>query len=207
MIPVRRRPEYREFDIEVRRPGLQFLEENPRPNSRAFAGHNYWTRARAELSRAYKGLCAYTSLHIVDVDEESVDHFHPKSRFPNLAYEWGNYRLARRKVNNYKGDKTGIMDPFHVNQSSFILEFPSCLVRSGSNLNKQTKSKVERSIKILRLNDDDGLVQERCNYMTRLLSGKITLGQLGRYYPFLSIEIQRQGLNIQTLRQMFKPLT
>ena len=205
MIPVRRRPEYSEFDDEVRQPGLQFLKAKRHPNSREFDEHEYWRRARPHLVRAYAGFCAYTSLYIVGPDE-SVDHFYPKSKYPCLAYEWSNYRLARRKVNSHKGDTIGIVDPFKVKKSWFILDFPSCLVRSGDGLNKEEKKSVEKSIEVLRLNDDDGLVQERCNFVRRLVSGKITPECLRRYYPFLSVEIERQGLDVQTLRAMFKPL-
>lgn len=134
MIPVRRQPEYSEFDDEVRQPGLQFLKAKRHPNSREFDEHEYWRRARPHLVRAYAGFCAYTSLYIVGPDE-SVDHFYPKSKYPRLAYEWSNYRLARRKVNSHKGDTIGIVDPFKVKKSWFILDFPSCLVRSGDGLN------------------------------------------------------------------------
>ncbi len=204
MIPVRRQPEYREFDKEVRQPGLRFLKANPRPNSREFAEHEYWRKAHSQLRHVYGGLCAYTSRYIVDVGEGSVDHFHPKSKFPDLAYEWCNYRLARRKVNNYKGDKIGIIDPFVVQSSWFILEFPGCLVRSGIDLDEKTENRVEKSIEVLRLNKDDRLVQERYNHLRDYVSGNLTLDYLDRRYPFLSKEIGRQGLSKKKLREMFK---
>ena len=203
MIPVRRRPEYREFDSEVRQPGLRFLKANPRPNGREFAEHAHWRKARAQLRLAYRGLCAYTSRYIVNVDEESVDHFRPKGKFPRLAYEWCNYRLARRKVNNYKGDKIGIIDPFEVQPSWFVLEFPSCFVRSGIGLDKQTEKSVKNSIEMLGLNEE-GLVQERSSHLKELAYGNFTLEYLDRRYPFLSKEIGRQRLSKKKLRKMFK---
>ena len=203
MIPVRRQPEYREFDKEVRQPGLRFLKANPRPNSREFAEHEYWRKAHSQLRCVYGGLCAYTSRYIVDVGEGSVDHFHPKSKFPDLAYEWCNYRLARRKVNNYKGDKIGIIDPFLVQSSWVILEFPSCLVRSGIDLDEKTENRVEKSIDMLGLNEES-LLRERCDHLMEYVSGKLTLKQLGRCYPFLSKEIGRQRLSKKKLREMFK---
>lgn len=193
MIPVRRQPEYREFDKEVRQPGLRFLKANPRPSGAEFAGHNYWTRARSELRDAYKGLCAYTSRYIVD--GESVDHFLPKIKFPQDAYEWDNYRLARQKINTYKGDEIDMVDPFKVQPAWFVLEFPSCLVRPGRGLDDRTAEKVERTIKILQLNDDDRLVQERCDCLMDFVNRDVTLRYLDRRYPFLVTEIRRQGLD------------
>lgn len=203
MIPVRRQPEYREFDKEVRQPGLRFLKVNPRPNSREFAEHEYWRKAHSQLRCVYGGLCAYTSRYIVDVGEGSVDHFDPKSKFPNLAYEWDNYRLARRKVNNYKGDKIGIIDPFVTKRSWFRLAFSDFRVRSGIRVNMQTKKNVENSIDMLGLNEES-LLQERCDHLVEYVSGKLTLKQLGRCYPFLSKEIGRQRLSKKKLREMFK---
>lgn len=92
----------------------------------------------------------------------SVDHFVPKSRRPDLAYEWSNYRLALPQVNSYKGDSTDVIDPFVVHEGWFVLDFPSCLVRPALALPSATTEQIEKTVQVLKLNDADHFVQERC---------------------------------------------
>ena len=188
------------FDSEVRIPGLEFLETTPCPSSRDFSGHNYWNRARSHLRQLYSGFCAYTSLYLVDSD--SVDHFLPKVKYPHLAYEWNNYRLARQKVNFSKGNSEKVLDPFTIQNGWFVIDCPSCLVRPGAGLDAETRNRVEDTISILKLNDDDNLVQERCDWLVSLAKGEITMSFLLKRYPFLAIEITRQGIE-QDLNTLF----
>ena len=192
MISVAPQPEYPQFDAEVRRPGLVFLESNPHPSAREFRKHSYWSKAKEKLHTAYSGLCAYTSMRLADAG--SVDHFRPKVKYPHLAYEWDNYRLTRPKINTRKGDTEDVIDPFEVKLGWFILDLPSCLIRPGSEIDEESAKAVDATIQILQLNTDDNLVQERCNFLVQLAEGNITLGFLDWYYPFLSAEVKRQGV-------------
>ena len=201
MITVRAEPEYREFDSEVRKPGLAFLKKNPRPSSKNFSKRSYWKKAASHLKAAYSSLCAYTSLHLVD--NGSVDHFRPKIKYPDLAYEWSNYRLARQKINLRKGDTEDVIDPFEVQSGWFVLDFPSCLIRPGDSLDQETKDRVEATINILQLNTDDRLVQERCDWLTDLALDDVSLKYLDRHYPFLAVEVRRQGVE-DRLSLMFR---
>ncbi len=201
MIPVERKREYREFDSKVRKPGLAFLEKNPHPSNKDFRKHDYWRRAASHLKAAYSSLCAYTSLYLVD--NSSVDHFHPKMKYPDLAYEWSNYRLARQRINFCKGDTEDVIDPFRVQSGWFVLDFPSCLIRPGDSLDQKTKDRVEATINILRLNTDDRLVQERCDWLTDLALDDVTLKYLDRRYPFLAVEVRRQRVE-NRLSWMFR---
>ena len=200
MIPVSPQPEYPAFDNVVRQPGLTFLRRNPNPTTKQFRRHNYWKKAAGNLYTAYSGLCAYTSLHLAEL--ESVDHFLPKAKYPRLAYEWDNFRVARRKINSRKGDTERILDPFRVRIGWFVLDFPSCLVRAGTGIGREIEKKVNLTIDILQLNNDDMLVQERCNWLVYLADGEITIEFLDRCYPFLSAEIRRQGI-VDQLKVVF----
>ena len=202
MIPVRPEPEYREFDFEVRKPGRAFLKKNPRPSNKDFRKHNYWTKATGNLKAAYSSLCAYTSLRLVDAG--SVDHFRPKIKHPALAYEWSNYRFARQKINQRKGETEDVIDPFKVKSGWFVLDLPSCLIRPGYGLNRKTRDRVKTTIDILKLNADDNLVQERCDLLVYLAQGDVTLNFLDQHYPFLAVEVRRQGVE-NHLRRMFRP--
>lgn len=192
MISVARKPEYTDFDIEVRQPGLAFLARTPRPTSAEFGKRSYWTKARSHLHAAYLGQCAYTTMYLVDGG--TIDHFLPKTTHPHLAYEWDNYRLARQKVNGRKGNTEEVVDPFEVEPGWFVLHMPSCLVRAGSGLDHVVRKRVNATINILQLNADDLLVQERCDLLISLADGDVTMTFLDRWYPFLSSEVRRQGV-------------
>lgn len=201
MIPVVLKPEYPEFDRQVRSPGQKFLAENPNPTSRQFKSKNYWSRALPELHAAYAGICAYTAMYLPD--RGSVDHYKPKTLFPRLAYEWSNFRLANGKVNSTKGNSADILDPSEIGEDWFFLDVPSCLIRANPNLQKDERVRVNQTINSLRLNDDDTYVEERCNILVAYARRHISIEFLEERYPFIAKEILRQNLQDE-LRRLFK---
>ncbi|MFO1351008.1 MAG: hypothetical protein U1F68_10175 [Gammaproteobacteria bacterium] len=182
---------------------LKFLAENMPSISKNFKLPQHWKWASRELYEAYGRICAYSCIYIPSSYGWTIDHFLPKSQYPNQAYEWGNFRLALQKMNSYKGDNTDIVDPFAVQPGWFVLDFPSCLVKPGSGLVEDIKSRVEKTIKVLKLNDDDGLVQDRCDIIVMFSRGDITFLFLKQNYPFLAAEVIRQGIQT-TVNQIFK---
>lgn len=200
MIPVMARLEYADFDRQVRQPGLAFLRTTLRPTSAQFRKNNFWTRARKHLEAAYSRRCAYTTMRLAEGG--TIDHFLPKSHRPDLAYEWSNYRLARQIMNARKGETMDVVDPFQVESGWFVLDIPSCLIRSGIGLDVALRRKVNATINILQLNDDDRMVQERCDWLVDLADGKVTLEFLDKWYPFLSSEVRRQSIE-DDLRVIF----
>lgn len=134
----------------------------------------------------------------------SVDHFLPKTTHPHLAYEWSNYRLACGRVNNSKGNITDIIDPFEVEDDWFLMDIPACLLRPNPVLDGPLRAKIASTINSLRLNQDDSYVQERCNILIDYARGHVTIDFLGRRYPFLAKEVERQGLDQQALKSLFK---
>lgn len=97
-------------------------------------------------------------------------------------------------MNTYKADRTDIVDPFSVGPGWFVLDFPSCLVRPGAGLSPQETQEVDTSINALKLNDDDSLVQDRCDVMVMFAKGEVSLAFLEKRYPFLAAEVIRQGI-------------
>ena len=83
-----------------------------------------------------------------------MDHYLPKVNFPEYAYEWSNYRLARPRLNSRKGDSVKVVDPFHVRSGWFVLDCPSCLIFAGDNLANGTRQQVRSTIEILDLNSE-----------------------------------------------------
>ncbi len=201
MIRVSLKPEYPDFNMRVRQPGRTFLGATPNPNSKQFKRKNYWTRALSELHAAYAGVCAYTAMYLPD--RGSVDHFRPKTAFPELAYEWSNFRLAGGRINSTKGNSLDILDPFEIEDDWFYLDIPSCLIRANSNLDKALKGRINLTINSLGLNSDDIYVQERCNILIAFAQGQIGHDFLKERYPFLAREILRQEL-LDQLATIFK---
>jgi hypothetical protein len=202
MIRVDPAPEYPDFDGQVRVPGAAFLATCPTPTSEQFRKKNFWNRAARELHAAYSGICAYTAMYLPE--QGSVDHFLPKSDYPDLAYEWSNFRLASGRVNSSKGNQIHILDPFDIENDWFYIDIPTCLLRPNPDLGKDLRARIKGTINSLRLNQDDNYVQERCNILIEYACGDISKNFLQRRYPFLAKEIDRQGLAQEALRELFK---
>ena len=192
MIRVDLQPEYDGFDAKVRQPGQAFLQDNPSPSSKEFKKKNYWTRSLPELMAAYDKRCAYTSRKLVETG--SVDHFRPKCNYPHLAYEWGNFRLSRQRINSRKGNSEELLDPCAICDGWFVLDLPSCLVRPAAGLSREHRVGVNKTISTLGLNQDEQLVEERFELLCALGSEHITLTYLDSFFPFLSREVRRQDI-------------
>jgi len=203
MIPVNSKSEPSEFDSKVRQKGKQFLNQYGIP-SKSSKFRNYWKDIVHALHRLYDGICAYTCIYLLP--PANVDHFLPKSKYPYLAYEWSNYRLTSERTNQRKGEKEGILDPFIVQRGWFTLDFPSCLVETSAAIPSIYSQQAGDTIDILKLNDDDALVQERCDIIMEYVDGSVNLRFLQRRYPFIAVEIVRQNL-VDTVGQVFKRRT
>jgi len=133
----------------------------------------------------------------------ALDHFLPKSVRPDRAFEWDNFRLALHRMNRNKGDRTDVIDPFLVQPGWFVLDMPSCLIRAGKGLTAEQEQRVDTTIAVLKLNDDDSLVQDRCDVMLMFAQGDVGLPFLEKRYPFLAAEVVRQGVQL-TASSIFK---
>lgn len=204
MIPVVLQVEPHSFNAKVRIPGQKFLAKTPNPTHDEYKKNSFWKNAAKEIYEAYSRVCAYTCRYI-DVPSGSIDHFNSKSTHPQQAYEWGNYRLCMHRVNGHKGASVEVIDPFAVQLGWFVVDFPSCLVKPGSDLDDTTRVRVEATIKALKLNDDDSFVQDRCDVMLMFAHGDVALGYLKKHRPFLAIEVERQGIE-HTAADLFKTL-
>ncbi len=194
MIPVQPQPEPMDFSKRVREPGASFLEEVPRPTPQQWKGREYWQRALLDMRKAYKGICAYSAQWISPVTgSHSIDHFVPKSLYPELAYEWRNYRYASSKFNSRKGTHT-ILDPFQLEPDWFVLDFPSLLVKPNSALSPDQKEAVSKTITVLKLNTDDTCVEARQIWVEDFCNRDISFTHLQKKAPFIAYELQRQGL-------------
>ncbi|MCI9140025.1 hypothetical protein D7X25_18190 [bacterium 1XD42-8] len=205
MIHVDLQPEPINFHRDVRIPGKSFLQRVPVPSGKQWKNKDYWKRTSADLYGAYNGICAYTGLWFSkSTAPVSVDHFLPKSKRPELAYEWNNYRLTTQIMNNYKDDNL-IVDPFEIHNGDFILDFPSCLIKANPNLPREKIDKIQFTIDVLKLNSNDDQVQARCDIIISFVNEEISKQYLKRRYPFIAYELERQNL-LDKIKEMVKPL-
>jgi uncharacterized protein (TIGR02646 family) len=202
--PVTPQPEPVDFNPKVRVPGKKFLTNCPSPTTREYRGHHYWQEITGEIYEAYSGMCAYLCHWIPkDVARPTIDHYRPKVKYPNLAYEWSNLRLCSEKINSYKDEHEDVLDPFTLKADWFAIDFATYLIEPGAGLTQNNRTKVETTITRLRLNLDDNFVQQRCRVVGDYVDGGITLTHMDRKYPFIADELRRQDLT-ETIKQMYK---
>lgn len=194
MIHVALQPEPSFFDERVRVPGLRFLAKTPNPTQGQWRRHSYWTKCLKQLHEEYSGICAY-SCHWIPYDTgwRQVEHFKAKSVFPMEAYEWSNYRLVCGVLNGRKGTQT-VLDPFFIQNGWFRIDFPSLLVKAAPDLDTELSAVIQRTIKVLGLNDEDTCLKTRAKYIESYCRGAIDFPYLQEEAPFIAMELERQGL-------------
>jgi len=183
VIHVDRAPEPAGFDEQVRQPGLAQLP----------ALAPLWRRCLPELLDAYHRVCAYSCFYIHEVSgAPTVEHFGAKSASPQLAYEWGNYRLVCALMNSRKRAYDDVLDPFEVETGWFVLDFVQGEVRPNRDLHIDHGA-VQATIDRLRLNDPP-CPRTRIDELERYLHGDWSWRELCRVSPFVAAEVARQGL-------------
>lgn len=208
-VPKARKP--RNFDRDVRQPGLRAIAEMagkppqyPRTAGRPFrqiAARErdipssqfpaYWTDALDDLMDAYHEVCAYTCFRIHPVTgSRSVDHFAPKSRNWRKIYLWSNYRLCCTRINARKSDFGDVLDPFLIGDGWFHLELVGFQVFPNPNLPEDTRAAIQSTIDRLKLND---FRSYRAQDAERYWSRGISLGVLQEESPFVAAELRRHG--------------
>jgi len=195
MVPVVPMAEPGNFDLLVRKPGEIFLKRSPNPKSSEWK--EYWQESLPDMRLAYNKICAYSACWIPHgTGSHSIDHFQSKQEFPQLAYEWTNFRYVSTRFNSRKGVRR-ILDPFSLLQDSFIIDFSTFLIMPNSQiLDEDAFEEANETIRILKLNDDDDLVRERQEYYEYYTSGEISLEYLVSKAPFIGYEVLRQKLTI-----------
>ena len=86
------------------------------------------------------------------------------------------------------------MDPFHIRNGWFVLDFDSYLIKPADTLPSYQIDAVQNSIDDLKLNDDDRIVQTRVDQVKEYIQGHISYDFLCRKYPFIAAELNRQDL-------------
>lgn len=195
MIRVLMKPEPDAFDKKVRKPGNLYLKFKPKPTSKEWKkdGKEYWQKMLPTARKLYNQCCAYCATWIPhSTGTHSMDHFLPKGNYPELAYEWSNYRYASPRFNSRKRTET-IADPFCIGIDDFNMDLGSLMIKPSNDLLPGAQKLVHDTIETLKLNHDPALVEERWKYFSLYKDGDCSLDFLKRDAPFIAKEIIRQG--------------
>ena len=190
MIHVVPQNEPPDFDEKVRKPGLIAVERGDIPLP------EYWRRCLDDLYRLYDGICAYICIYIPQVTGgRTVEHFAPKKKHRNDAYEWSNYRLVCNVMNSRKRDFEDVMDPFEILDGWFHLQLTTMKVVPNYDLPPNIKDRINDTIMRLKLNHSD-CIKARSNYYDEYIAhdDPLPFRLLKKWNPFVAMELERQGL-------------
>ena len=117
---------------------------------------NYWRDFHNDMERVFCGLCAYCE----ELCKGEVDHFRPKSRFPELVYTWSNWLFACHDCNQAKGGRwptEGYVDPCATSKQShpesyFEFDVLTAEVLPREGLSQSRRNRAQKTITDLRLN-------------------------------------------------------
>jgi len=189
------------FTATVRNPGRNFLATTPSPVGSQWKGHSYWSNAHQYLYDRYSGICSYCASYVVRATNpasdkhSSVDHFMPKSEFPELAYEWENFRLARRDINENKNNDMDIVDPVSICSDWVMLNFATARIRSAATAPALFKTRFTHTIDILGLNEPP-FIEERTQVIGDYAHDRLDLPTIDQLFPFVAREIVRQNIAV-----------
>ena len=115
-----------------------------------------WRDFHDDLSRVFSDLCAYCE----EVCRGEVDHFRPKSKFPEQVYEWSNWLFACHDCNLWKSEewpKGGYIDPCAKSAAArperfFDFDTDAGIIKPRAGLSPKRRQKALSMIKDLRLN-------------------------------------------------------
>ena len=197
MMRVDRQPAPADFEGKVGKKGKRVLTkhgpQSPVP-AKFWHKKEHWRGALDDLMQSYHRLCAFSAVRIERVTgARSVEHFRPKTKYPELAYSWENFRLVCTLMNGRKGDHEDVLDPFGLPANVFNLEPLTGKVvihlECPASVRKNAQSTIER----LRLNDPDCMLL-RQEHLEKIGNKDWSLVEARRQRPFIVDCLQQQGL-------------
>ena len=136
---------------------------------------SYWQDFHEDLSNVFGGLCGYCEKR----PRGTVDHFRPKSLYPEQVYFWSNWIFACNDCNQAKSNKWpvgGYIDPCAKSSPAhaeryFIFDTQTGEILPNEDLSPRRRRKAQRTIDDLKLNEQHHL-KNRLEWL-RLISGII----------------------------------
>jgi uncharacterized protein (TIGR02646 family) len=196
VIPVKPKPEPANFDAVVRKKGLAWIKKSKldvtQPMPKGTKIQPFWTACLPDLLEAYGRICAYVCVYIEEVTGSgTVEHFAPKSKRLDLAFEWSNYRLVCGIMNSNKNKFEDVLDPFSMQQNMFQL-LVNGEIEPVPNLSAVENQLALKTIIRLKLNSP-ACRRVRIYYLNKYMTKQITVEYLQERSPFVWLEAKRQG--------------
>lgn len=186
MIPVSRAEEPAEFDEQVRRPGIQWLAENPKVGR----PRDFWTHCLPALREAFSSRCGYAAMY--DATGGTVDHYLSVKNHRDRAYEWKNYRFASGPMNiTKKNADATVLDPHEVQAGWFEILLPSLQMRVTDSVPNEFRERAEYTLKRLKLRDGERILEWREGWYQGYLNGWVSLEGLRQYAPLIAKAVER----------------
>lgn len=178
-------PEPGGFDASVRRPGQAWLAEHPA----AARPRPLWVSYLPDLAEGFGDRCGYTAMHIED---GTVDHYRSCANYPDLIYEWSNYRFASARINAVK--KTAddrVLDPFEVGDDWFEILLPSLQMVPTEHIPVEARERATFTLRRLGLRDGAPVMRRRATWYAEFLHGGLSLAGLRRFAPLLGRAVDK----------------
>ncbi len=178
----------------------------------------FWGEFRPVLGSRSNGICWYCGRQCEGEGylAPMVDHFRPRSRFPELAYEWSNWVFSCQRCNTAKWDKwpeTGYVDPCAADPSERPEQYFDYDVVTGEiilrkGLSETARRKAVNTIDDLDLNRYD-LVSSRSAHMRGFITGLLKLPAADRE-AFIAVVVEEYrgeyagviGMAVEQLRRV-----
>jgi hypothetical protein len=181
------------FDAEVRKPGQAWLAANPdKPSSKYKAFWSNWEACKEKLADSFQQRCAYTAMRILPAQDGTIDHYLSKKNYPELTYEWSNYRYCKGYFNGLKlNHDDHILDPFEVEDDWFEVQIPSLQLILTDKVPPELREKAEFTLRQLQLQDTKRIIDQRTEYYEDYLAGLVTLEKIERDAPLIAKAIRK----------------
>jgi hypothetical protein len=187
MIPVPKVKKPKDFDQIVKKPGNDWLRNNPqaqRPKA-------LWTEYTADLAVGFQNLCGYAAM--LDPTGGTVDHYLSFKNHRNLTYEWSNYRFASGTLNSSKKNEDDkVLDPHEVGAGWFEILLPSLQMRVTDFVPPDMRAKAEYTLKRLKLRDGERIIKWRKAWYDMYLANELPLSGLRKVAPLLAQAVEGQ---------------
>jgi len=161
------------------------------PNQRALKDENYrHPDNKAALKNASFDKCMYCESKVTHIDYGDVEHIKPKSKFPDLTYEWSNLGYACVKCNRSgKGDKydDDFIDPYQENPENYLLPYGSIIFAREGN------KRGEITIDIVKLNRPE-LLEKRNDRLEKIRP------LISRYFQ-CTVDAQKEAIFEQIIEE------
>lgn len=190
MMRFQRPPEPDDFDAKVRQPGNAWLAGNIHLKKISFKNHTYWTKCINQLADGFNGFCAYACIQPFS---GVVDHYLSKTKHPNQAYEWSNYRYASDKLNQYKSDleQDQILDPFEVEDDWFEILLPSLQLVGTEAIPAHELERAKTTLDKLHLINGEWIIKTRARHYKQYNEGKLSIQGLEQENPLIARAVKR----------------